>query len=372
MTKTFTLFLLFICSYLCSYSQHITEHNYLVYHKEILHAENLCLIGKLDKGIAAYVAIFEKYPKAFAKDCFIALQICAYAKDTANAPTLFKKGFENGISWSIAISSRHVRDLFRHYPYLEKKMKKVYNVCREPYINSLDLALRYKIYNMKREDGYYKLKVNHQQDVWDTLGEANYTKVLDEHARFMSELLNTRSYPGEHVIGIYDKEIDNVPENMLVVDGDTVDFWHNTSNLFLTDYSNRLFLHHPFLFQKLQSKLLDAVMNGELSPREYAFYSDWSYASLLKARLRKKHENEIVYYGTSKENILKYQYTPDSIPRTCNYNMFIKSNYNSQDTALVNMCRNELNISSTTRDLLIRSFEKRYDIKMRFGLFRNL
>lgn len=56
--------------------------NYIQFHKEIIRAEQLILATQMKDALLSYKNTFDKYPKTFAKDAYIALQIACMVEDS--------------------------------------------------------------------------------------------------------------------------------------------------------------------------------------------------------------------------------------------------------------------------------------------------
>lgn len=125
------------------------------------------------------------------------------------------------------------------------------------------------------------------------------------------------------------------------------------------------FLHNPCGYQLLKKELMQAVVEGELHPRDYALIYEWSYFNLKRKNTFDTLETNmglaITCYSIKTEcSIDQQQY---------HYNIHIDPADYSEDTAYVNKCRDMIGIASLQHDARKKAFEKKYGFKLFFGVF---
>lgn len=326
------------------------EYNYIEYHNRITAAQNKFIARNYADGISDFKNIFLHYPKAFAKDCFIATQFACYIEDTTSAIFFIKRGILSGVNWSSLNSSIYVTNLFIRNKAFKNTVVTIYQQYRPQYIGSLNMVLRKRIRGMIDMDGIQKAKIQSRADIQ---AKKQYTSTLDSNMKELCKIIKEHGYPGEHVVGIYDSEMDA---------GSTTNF---------SSLPALLFFHHEYGYQCLYEELMAAVKNGELNPREYALFHDWSYQKIinrqavdsLKSTPDSRLPSDLPY---------DYLFTCDVQPHHENYNMAISSKYHSSDTLAVNTARKNAGIATIENDAVRKRFADKNNFTLFFGLFNSL
>ncbi len=233
--------------------------NYIEYHKKIIQAENFMLATDMKACIAKYKETFDAYPKTFARDAFTALQIACIGKDTASISYFFGKSVSNGIIWEAILYSKHYKDVVDYDLKFKRRLEALYVVSRKHYESSIDTSIRKFVLGLLEKDDSARF-INHQQ-VKDSLDIVRWFEVMEHNIYQIDSLVKKIGFPSEHKAGILSSKIINV--GYLGVD--------------LYPTPSRIFYHNQCGFQLMKNQLLQAIIDGELTPKEYAVIQEWSF-----------------------------------------------------------------------------------------------
>ncbi|MBA3829846.1 MAG: hypothetical protein H0X33_12980 [Taibaiella sp.] len=339
--STFIIILLILCGKNDSFSQI----NYINYHKEVIKAEDLFLQGQINSSLKYYTDIFKRFEKPFAKDCYIALQLACMQNDTNKATFFFKKSFESGINWSSLKFSSYIYTLLKNNFSYSEKISQLYKTGREKYLKNINWSLRDSIINLLKKDWYFKK--NHS---WTNKTDRypKYVQALDENIVKLELLSKRYGFPGEHMIGIKDPELDTCDPSF---------FWR------LSSLSSLILFHHRCGYGLMEQELKKALIDGELNPREFALIYEFSYADY----------KEYVGHYSSNHNNFNYKvnctFQNDSVKF---YDIFIKKLFYCNDSIVVNAFRKEIGMSSLNHDKRKRTFARDNHLILFFGQFDNL
>lgn len=318
-------------------SEVASQINYLNYHREILKAEQLFFIHQFDSSIHYYRDIFTRYPKPFAKDCFIALQFAGLRKDTASASFFFLKAFENGVKLEDLYKAKHIATLLSDVSY-RNHVGEIYKGGRRSYLMSINRPLRDSINRMLKRDFMAKsLAVGYRDSNFIYHFSGKDVAIFDENLQTLIKLVKNYGYPGQHLIGLEDDELDSA---------------RSRKDYLFSSIADIILFHHTCGLYFLKKDLLKAIEKGELLPREYALIYQWAYDDYYQSKGQLRGGNTVWH-----ENI-KCDY-----PRQTEfYNNYLNPFFYSKDTAMVNKCRKEIAMESIQHETIKARFGRNNDI----------
>lgn len=336
---------LLLCTFFFPVLAHGQE-NYIAYHREIIQAENHFLSGNIKGSINKYRQLIEQYEKAFAKDCFIALELACMERDTANARFFFKACFTKGVPWESLSLVNYITELLRLNPDYKDDIYQNYISERRRYLQKIDFPTRMAIVAMLKKDDLYKnIPVNWKgKKAADTL----LVQVNENNAKEFVALTKRVGIPGQHSVGIKDYELD------LSCDPD---LFRDLGVVF-----DRILLHYGCSYFMLSKELQQAVRDGELHPREYALFYEFSYHWFAKKSNNPSENNYVPLY--------KLKCTVPEKDK--DYAIFMFSPGQVVDTTFANKCRTEIGISTIQHDVEKARFAKQNNLILFFGLFRDI
>ncbi len=331
----------FLVQYLCltfflSLQKIAAKDNYLNYHREIIEAENKAFKGCVSCSLQKYREVFYKYKKPFARDCFIAAQIATLIPDNFSTISEFLGfGFNNGLNLTAVYNNSALRNYMSKIDF--KELDSIYSINRNAYIKSLNYPLRTRVLKMLKEDDDDKVLLNKNK-----ITAEQYVNVLEDNIREIQKLITQNGFPGEHLIGIVDPELDS-PQ-------------HSGKWNYLSTITERIFFHHGCGYQLLSNELLTALLDGELHPKEYAIIYEWSFEELSSSYL-------CHYYKLSCQKLQKLEeyYVLKIIPQK-RINQLSQKEIKHIDT-----CRQKIGLQSIEHEVLKKDFEAQHFLDFNFG-----
>ncbi len=314
--------------------------NYINYHKEIIKAESLLYQTQMKACLKQYRKTIDTYPKTFARDAFLAFQIACMIKDTSAISYFIEKSVSNGVSWEPINYVEYYQNIISTNSNYQRRLENLYTHAREKYESSINPNLRNYILGLLEEDD------KHRTDNKDSLLNAKWCSVIDINGQKMDSIIHKMGFPGEHITGIFNSEV-------VIVQGRN----DRPTGVQIHPVPSRIFYHNQCTFQSVQKELIDAIKQGELTPKEYALLHEWSYNTLLKNfRWQDK------YYKFPCEKPAK---------KEKQYNFFLDPFSYSKDTLFVNKCREEIGMSSVEHEKKLIDFGKANNLFVRYGFNGN-
>ncbi|MBS1589279.1 MAG: hypothetical protein JST52_06655 [Bacteroidetes bacterium] len=354
--RTITIFCILFLPNFCE-----AQVNYIDYHRDIIKAENLFLAGKFQQSLFSYNNCFAKYPKAFVKDIFIATQIACLQNDSAMLSFFLNEGFKKGLPWRMVENDSNISTYLKQLPkeFIIRLKNSFFN-GRTFYLSNINLSLRYKILIMSQIDQLYH---EFPRDISIPINrDSLYATILDANMDSIMNVIYLYGYPGEHLIGINNSE------------DDKADCFPNYEQQ-LVEPTPIFFYHNECAFQQLSKQLYQSILSGDLHPREYALMYEWSFNEF---RYKKdttgteiEMDGEIIRIMPTNIPIKPCK----TIQETERYGIdkSIQSFNNAPvNDNKINADRAKIGIASISHDRLKKDFEKKYHVKLFFGMFGEL
>jgi hypothetical protein len=268
------------------------------------------------------------------------LHVWKILKDTAEITYFFEKSVTNGIIWEPINYSEYYKNIISNNNKYKKRLEDLYIISRAKYEKSINLNLRKYILELLNEDD--KNRTINQ----DSVLIAKWFLVMDLNGQKIDSLIHKIGYPGEHIAGIYNSEV-------VIVEGSK----EYPTGIQLHSTPSRIFYHNECAFQSVKKELYEAIINGELTPKEYALIHEWSFNTLMKKSR---------WWD-------KFYKFPCEIPKMKEkqYNFFLDPFNYSKDTIFVNKCREEIGMSTIEHEMKLKEFGKENKLFVRYGIFGN-
>lgn len=250
----------------------------LEYFELINKAEMLNLDGKSKVSDSIYRVAFSLVEKPFKEDYFLAALNADKLKNNQLVYSYLLKAIENGL-----LLDRIKKTKITYFKKSEyyKKIKEVYSLSRENYLNSLNLNLRNEIEKMVLNDQKARKPIFGGWKQMKKVDSYNFKRLL----QIIKE--NDNKWPGFSIIG------ENTPKGKYDVTGNIV--------LMLLHFKKEQ-------IQKLKPFMLKAVLEGEMYPYHYARIIDYKYfgnrVKIIKTKKGKKEVELCSLYGTYAESLI--------------------------------------------------------------------
>jgi hypothetical protein len=332
----YAIIIMLVLVNLCCYA----NIDYVDYSKEIVNAERMFLGNNFSGSITQYRSIFNKYPKAYLKDVFIATEIACLAHDKDDAMYFLEIAFRKGLHIKAIMMTEVINKYLYRSDEQKNKIDKIYEIARAIYLSSIDFNYRNQILLLMRRDDYYKLIPNNWRT--STYRDSLDAKILNQNLADMICLIDNFGYPGESKIGIVDPSLDFYCDDAFY--------------LRLCSFIDILFYHNICSFQLLMDKCNKALHEGDLDPKIYSLMYEWSYFGFKY--YRNVSINKYINSCTCNLDSMKY-----------NYNVYLDPKVYNPNIKFVDSCRANIGIASTKQEENKKEFEKQYNVKLFFGTF---
>jgi hypothetical protein len=304
-------------------AQTAAAQDYEAYHRDINHAEKCFVTGKIDSALWYYDQAFAAYNFIFAKDAFIAAQICWKNKtDSQKTGQYLMKGAENGLQTSCLTQSIAILSYLNtpEYLLLEPELKK----ARLRFNRGIDTSLR-KEWQMRfdAEQAAKNLPRSNRNNF------LRYKEQVERNVASIISLWQKRHiYPGDQITG-------------LLNDCETM----SNTNAF---YS---LAHYDCMATTLDSMLWPAVRLGFLHPRDYAAL--WQFE-----RLRTESISPSMYTNPACKTCIR---------SLCKFNLAWFKEKNRISLKEVERNREEFWLCEEQTDQALQLLEQSEGYKLRFG-----
>lgn len=231
--------------------------NYQAYHLQIDAAENLLGQEDFSSALSIYETIIEDYDFVFLRDYKIATQIAFLVGNKQQAFTYLRKGIMAGWTLKELKKDKFLAPLRDEAEW--KIIKKDYDGFRSQYLARIDESTRKRVKKMYKRDQWKALgafiKMSEKAREKYTLNK--FAPHSENQIAQLIEILEIEGYPGEKHIGN--------------------DFWMST----IVSHHNSISVTYnkaDTLYPALKTAFLQAIVEGEMSPYEYALIEDWQIA----------------------------------------------------------------------------------------------
>lgn len=231
------------------------KEDYKWYHQQVGKAEKLIINENYSAVLAIYEELFSTYDFVFLKEYKIATQLALYLKKEDLANQYLEQGILSG--WTKkAIKKNVLLNHFRSDKQYWRALKKNYPIWRRKYEQNLDDDLRKKVKRMFGKDQRKAIRalLHFSSKGQDKYAEKIFAPHSEEQMAELFGILDKHGYPGERLIGN--------------------DFWMSTiishHNSISKDYALQ-----DTLYLNLKPKLKMALLQGQISPFEFAGIDMW-------------------------------------------------------------------------------------------------
>jgi len=254
--KSFLLTIAFSSTVICLKAQ---TYNYNTYHQKVIRCEQLISKKKISKARQSLDSLFEEFDFVFLREHKLVTELSIFESDYESAFRFLRYGILSGWSIKSIEKNRSLKPL-RKDPRWDM-MKDDYDSLRKIYWSKLNIPLRNEAQEMLKND--QKLALRN----FLTIGEKN--KIKYAHKKFipysegvlarLDKILTEHGYPGEKLIG---------------------NSWWTSVNLSHHNSLDPEYTLEDTLYLNLRPKLENALVKGELHPKEFAIIEDWRNASI--------------------------------------------------------------------------------------------
>lgn len=233
--------------------------DYTAYHKQIIEVEKLLSEEQFELALAQYEELFDQYDFIFLRDYKIASQLALYLNDNHKAIEFLKAGMAAGWELKDLKKNKFLQKLHKDPKW--NTVEQSYKDLHSQFQTNIDEELRQTVRIMFKKD--QKKAMGALFRIGNKAQERYGTKKFGPHSESqlfkLIELLNTKGYPGEKLIG----------NNYWM---STIISHHNSISL--------AYVQKDTLYNFIKPKLIKAISTGEMSPYEFALIDDWQKAVL--------------------------------------------------------------------------------------------
>ena len=256
MTKL-SILLSFFCVLIAS-SASFSQDNYLEYHSQLIHCEQLIAEEQNTAAIEAFDSLFDQFDFVFLRDIKVATEISVYAGDFASAWTFLRLGIKSGWTLKSIKRSNSLRSLEEHAEWT--RIISEYDSLHHIYLDRLNLPLRDKVHDMYKRDQKKALGALFRfgQKAQDKYAENKFAPHSELQLHELERILNQYGFPGEQLIG------NDLWASVILSHHNSISHDYNSADT---------------LYDQLRPKLMTALIHGEISPYEFAQIEDWRTAA---------------------------------------------------------------------------------------------
>lgn len=226
--------------------------DYTKYHTSIIEAERQVFVEEhLQEGLDTYQKTFKQYDFVFLTDVLHAMQIALLLNDEHAFLTLADKATQNGLL------PRHLINFsfINKHPFYTKHKDSIislYRINRPHYLSRIDTVALVKMYDLYAYDQIEK--TNKKNEGLYNYGK-RYAPQIKRTMEELTQLIKTRGFPSDKIIGIYQKDI--VRELGLTNGKDLVYYYYDNKNIYNYNFSKGQFERPEWLFS---STFFDPIM----------------------------------------------------------------------------------------------------------------
>lgn len=233
------------CALFCFYAISLNAKNYSYYYRQVQLAEEDLLNENLQDALKHYDTAFINYDFKFVRDCFIAAQTAAVVGKNDLAYRYLSYCIEGGVKFNCLFIS-HTFDNFQKTNYYIKLKDHSASLWNK-YLAKIDKSLNLELTRRFEEEQKAKQK-----------GGELYYRTIDDNVFWIEHLLNNNKYPGEKVLGT--KSSLKISTVSKLFPDDTCEFSSDMANVSLR--------HFKYGYDLLRDKLIAAMNEGQINPKE--------------------------------------------------------------------------------------------------------
>ncbi len=214
--------------------------DYRFYFRQIQRAEECMLNEEFVSSLKHYDSAFAQYDFKFARDCYMAAQVSAHLHEYDRTYKYLCMALEGGVRYDCLYLSGVFKD-FRN----SSQAKKIAEVQKE-----LSLKANRKVDTVLNKE--FSKRYALEQAVKGDKGNTYYTTLEDNFDR-IHQLVSKGIFPGEKIMGL-DNQFDRVKIS-----------WF-TDCSYGAGFAIPTLLHYSYSFDVLAPKLVECMLQGQLSP----------------------------------------------------------------------------------------------------------
>lgn len=323
-----------------------SDTTYLRYHSLINRAESLFFLdNNVDSALYYYDMAFDEYDFIFIKDLLNAAQISIFHKKP------FKKYLSKAFLFGLKMAHLEQFPILKPLlPELESDVDFMNDatISRATYLKSIDFSFLLELYDMGIQD---QIDKNKSDDIYAEIKKFNTAKI--------AVWIENRGFPSAQTIGIDDKNIfGEIGKPRYNIDNRKNQYSTKLEHYSVDDYAFSstvaiiVLIHNQCTFVELKEILHNAMIKGEIHPREIGLLYDnmfrWVNSRFYSCRYPKE-DNGVFFLNP----FYNYYYKDISV--------FHKK---------VNKIRSEWNIVPIEVDEQKRRFQEEFGFKLFYGFWK--
>ena len=342
------LIFIIVAFYMCLSTECISKDTtYLRYYELVNQAEHLFFIeNEVDSALCRYDKAFEEYDYVFLKDLLNAAQISIFSQKAYKK--YLSRGFGLGLTFEHLRQFSLINDFIPALKSDRDFMNSIANK-RQSYVKSIDFESLLKIYDLGITD---QIEKNKPADI--------YSKFKLKSIEQIKLIIENKGFPGTKVLGIDSKTIfSEIDKPLYDIDlrkskySNKLSYYSTQDNSFASTMVFKVLIHNQCAFIELEDILYDAMLRGEIHPREIG-----------------------LLYDNMFRNVNKQDYRCEQIPPVQNgvfrLNMFLKDKELNISNELTNEIRSKWHIVNLEVDKQKKRYEKEYGFKLFHGFWKCL
>lgn len=260
--------------------------DYLQYHRQISHAEQLIGEERYEEALNIFDSVIKQYDFVFLKHYKIATQLALHLDQQGKAFRYLMGGIVSGWTMKDIKNTKYIKPL-RREKNRWSMVTSAYDSLHQQYLSSVNTELREEVHQMFKSDQWlaFKALFHFGEKRFDRYAENKFAPQSERHMARLIEIINEYGYPGEKLIG------NEIWSAVLLT--------HHVS--MTTEYTRQDTIYHSMV-----PRLKKAICTGEMSPYSYAIVYDW-YTAVKSQHAESSfgYINELTYGDVNKSNDLR-------------------------------------------------------------------
>ena len=235
------------------------QKNYINYHHTIVKCELLVSEQSFTEAVNLFDSLFTAYEFVFLRDCKLAAEIASLSEDKEAFFRFVRKGIKNG--WTL----KEIRKGKRFTPFLSStewnRLVEEYDNLRSVFIKRMDTQLRTEVRQMLKNDQKmaFRAFIRIGDKKQTAFAENRFAPHSEKQLAQLNQLLNSNGYPGERLIG------NGWWTSVILSHHNSISKTYNTADT---------------LYLAMRPRLLQAILDGNLHPYDFAIIEDWRKTTL--------------------------------------------------------------------------------------------